>query len=69
MILWNTHQQALILAKEQNVKMHGSVCVCVCVCARSEGNRVKLDDEHWCNQVQKLAATSAQGKVTTLWNR
>jgi len=31
--------------------------------------RVKLDNKHWCDYVQKSFETSYEGKVTILWNQ
>ena len=32
-------------------------------------NRVKLDNEHWYDNVPKSVETSHKGKVTILWNQ
>ena len=47
-----------ILAKEQYIKKHSSVCVCVCVCAQLHFNiwketAVQLDKKHWHEHVPK----------------
>jgi hypothetical protein len=33
------------------------------------GNRVKLDNEHWCGLLSKLVETSREGKATILSNQ
>ena len=64
-----------ILAKEQYVKKHDSVCVhnYTSAYARKQGYNwtktgVQLDKKHWYEHVPKSVETSQGGKVTMLWN-
>ena len=56
-----------ILAKEQYIKRHDTVC------AQLHFNKckeigVKLDNKHWYDHVPNSVKTSHEGKVTILWN-
>lgn len=57
-----------IFTKEQYVKKHDSVCIKLHfnICKEIE---IKLDSEHWHEDVPKSIQTSHGGKVTTLWNQ
>jgi hypothetical protein len=57
-----------ILAKEQYIKRHDSVCAQLHFNTCKE-IRVQLGNEHPYEYVRKLVETSDEGKVTVLWNQ
>jgi hypothetical protein len=57
-----------ILAKEQYIKRHDSVCVQLHFNVCKELG-VKLDSVLWYEHVPQLVETSQVGKVTILWNQ
>jgi hypothetical protein len=57
-----------ILAKEQYIKRHDTVCAQLRFNICKELG-VKLDSELWYEHVPKSAETSQVGKVTILWNQ
>jgi hypothetical protein len=54
-----------ILAKEQDIKRHDTLCAEMHFNICKEIG-VKLDDEHWCDYVPKAVETGHKGKVTIL---
>jgi len=58
----------LILAKEQYIKRHDSVCAQLHfnICKETA---VQLDKKHWYEHVPKSVETGQRGKVTVLWNQ
>jgi len=57
----------LILAREQYIKRHDSVCTLLQFNMCKEKG-VTLDSEHWCAHIPKSVETSHEGKVTKLRN-
>ena len=57
-----------ILAKEQYIKGHDSVCAQrhFNICKKTG---VQLDKKHWYEHVPKSVETSQEGKITILWNQ
>jgi len=57
-----------ILAKEEYIKRHGSVCAQLHfnICTRTGG---QLDKKHRYEHVPKSVEISQAGKVTVLWNQ
>jgi len=56
-----------ILAKEQYIKRHDKICAQLNFNICHEIG-IKLDKEHWYEQVPKLAERSREYKITILWN-
>ena len=58
----------LILAKEQYIKRHDSVCAQLHFNIHKETG-IQLDKKHWYEHVPKSVETSQGSKVTILWNQ
>jgi hypothetical protein len=56
-----------ILAKEQYIKRHDTVCALHFNICKDTG--VQLDKKHWYDYLPKSLETSQGGKVTILWNQ
>jgi hypothetical protein len=62
------YQHAQILAKEQYIQRHDSVCAQLHFNIRKE-LRVRLNNEHWKEHVPKLVQTSHKITETIPWNQ
>ena len=64
---WRPHA-CPILATEQSIERHGTVCAERHFNLREEIG-VKLDNERWCQHVPQSVHAGHSGKVTILWNQ